>query len=378
MIAVAVLLQVAQMASGPAPTPDPDIIVSGKTTAEAKRILEACIADRCTPDKEIKASLVYATRQMLDGDYPAARQTLLNARHRNAAFDKTYPLQVSDLHRALTRLSTLDGWRDSARLSAVDATDALRAGLPSGDPTILSQRLFSASQLAREGRIIGATQIYNDVADKARQRGQYAVEAQALFDGAVLYATLASLDPVYRNSAQEWADRITHRTEPEFVEMRSGLSLLRTKLAALAAKPQDRAAIYSAAQPADGNAAILLDEPKLQVLPDDQQLAGGMAREGVPEWADVGFWVRPDGSVADLAVVRQSEARPGSWLGEKLKAVSGRRYAPLQGSVGARGLYRVERYSLVHVVQSTIGTHMPVRARIGEIDTMDMTPLYRS
>ncbi|MFV3517260.1 hypothetical protein ACNJD8_21870, partial [Mycobacterium tuberculosis] len=102
---------------------------------------------------------------MLDGDYPAARQTLLTARHRNAAFDKTYPMQVSDLHRALNRLSTLDGWRDSARLSAVDATDALRAGLPSGDPTILSQRLFSASQLAREGRIIGATQIYNDVAD---------------------------------------------------------------------------------------------------------------------------------------------------------------------------------------------------------------------
>lgn len=374
MIVAALMLQAVAPS---AQSQDPDVVVVARNVEGAKQVLDACIARRCPPDQEIKAALVYATRQFLAGDYAASRKTLLTSRHRNATFDKTYPVEVSDLHRALTTLSNLDGRPDGARISSLNATDALRAGLSPDDPLILVQRLDTARQLAREGRIIGATQIINDVAGKANKKRYYGVEAQALFQGAGLYAALANFNSDYRGAAKQWRNRIAQRREAEFTEYRDALSLLDAQIAAMAAKKGARQQVLTDVRPVGGGAAILLDEPVVHFAASENGRKGFDGGNTEPEWADVAFWVRPDGSVAAVKVIGRSKSPPGSWLERKLTAVAGRRYAPLKRPANDPGLYRVERYSMVYSLGTSRGSRIPTRSGEGQLETTDVTSAHQ-
>ncbi|MCU6453636.1 hypothetical protein LPN01_06065 [Sphingomonas sp. A2-49] len=375
MIVMAVLLQAAVSATGPAAVENKDIVIVGRSIDGARSSLAACIARACPPDQEIKAAIILAAREFLAGDYVEARRTLLASRGRNAKFAKNYPLQVSDLHRALNRLSVLDGRLESARLSAFDATDALKSGLPADDPQILLQRLDTARQLVRESRIVAAAEIFNDVAAKARKSGRYDVEAQALFRAASVYAALGSVNPDYRPTARRWMTRIEQRAEPEFAEYRDGLILLEAEIAALKAKPANGGRDVRPLPAMAG--AVLVHEPVV----DFGTISGGRGPQSGgntdPEWADVGFWVRPDGSVGDLHVLEQSKSRPGSWLAAKTKAVADRRYAPLKGVADPRGLYRVERYSMVYPLIPSTESRIPGRSTQGTLDMMDITTARR-
>ncbi|NIJ28635.1 hypothetical protein FHT00_000563 [Sphingomonas insulae] len=365
------IFQAAAVPSG-APSPDSDIVVVARQVAGAKRALEACIARQCLPNEEIRAALVYSTRQFLAGDYTAARQTLMKTRHRTAKFDAQYPVAVSDLHRALNSLANLDGHPDAARLSAFDATDALRAGLAPDHPLILLQRLDTARQFAREGHLESCTQILNNVVSKAHKQGYYSVEAQALFQGAALFAALATADPAYRNAAKLWRNRIADRTENEFGEYRDALKLLDAQIATLAVRRRDRDRVLANSKPIATTEAMLLREPEVR----DFGLVGTDANTK-PEWADVAFWVRADGSVADVMVLGRSKSLPGAWLARKLTAVAGRRYAPLKNPVDRRGMYRVERYSMVYPLLPITESRIPVRSGRGHLETTDITLAYR-
>lgn len=377
MIGFVAMLQAIVAAPDSPPPSGNDIVIVGRNIDSAQSSLAACMARACPPDQEIKAALVLATRQFLAGAYPQARRTLLRSRSRNAKFDTTYPMEVSDLHRALNRLSMLDGRTDSARMSMFDATDALRAGLPADDPLILLQRMDTANQLARESRVIGASEIYNDIAAKARQKGYFSVEAEALFRGAALYAALANVDPDYRPAARRWAARVERGKEPEFAEYRDGLVLLKAQIAALNTKRTGRGQGMDAALPAVKN-AVLLHEPAIAFSVGSAGLDQKSGGNADPEWADVAFWIRPDGSVADVRLLAESRSRPGSWLPTKTRAVAARRYAPLKGLADPRGLYRVERYSMVYPMLSTTETRISIRSARGRLDTTDITAAHRT
>jgi hypothetical protein len=67
---------------------------------------------------------------------------------------------------------------------------------------------------------------------------------------------------------------------------------------------------------------------------------GGM-NSGNLLWVDVGYWIRPDGSVDDIEVLRGSRTR--GWEAPVLSNIASRRYAPTRDPVGQ---FRVERYTL--------------------------------
>lgn len=365
-------LQVASSPVQPLERTD-DIVVTGKLEEGAKRALTSCIARQCPPNEEIKAAIVYATRQFMAGDYSGARDTLLESRRRNAGYATQFPVDVSNIHRALNTLSNLDGRPDSARISAFDATDALRAGLAPDDPLILIQRIDTAGQFSREGRLVAARQILEDVASKAHGKGYYGIEAQALFRGAAIYGLMASKNPDYRATAARWRKRIANRTEPEFAEYRKSLPALDAQVAALSSKADKR---ITAAVPVAGDDAVLLYEPDTQFsVEGERRLSSG--GNTAPEWADVGFWVRPNGVIADVSVLQRSESPPGSWLTKKLQAVGARRYAPLKQPAGGPGIYRVERFSMVYEVVTVLESRVPVRSRRGRLETIDVTAAYK-
>lgn len=385
MIWLAMLLQTTASApptpplqpqSALAATQADDIVVVGRGIEGAQAALDACVARNCPPDEEIRAALVVASRRFLAGDYAGSRATLLKTRGRTAKSDATYPVAVSDLHRALNTMGNLDGRPDSARISAFDATTALRAGLKPDDPLILLQRLDTANQLTRDARIIGARQIYDDVIKRAAKNGYPDIEAEAMFQAATLYTTLASVDPGYRGEAARWAARLERRSEPEFAPYRQGIALVKLQLDASKAPRSERAKVLAQAKPLATRDAFLLSEPEVEFSVSNKTLAGvsGGAGGDKPEWADVAFFVQPDGTVRDVAVIAQSEVKPGSWLPRKTQAVGQRRYAPFSGAP----IYRVERYTMVHADNSTTGSRITSRSARGVLNTTDITAAHQA
>jgi hypothetical protein len=68
-------------------------------------------------------------------------------------------------------------------------------------------------------------------------------------------------------------------------------------------------------------------------------VADGMVDNVEDKWIDVGFWIRPDGRVEDIEIVRHRNE--SSWAEPLLHSISGRRYSTSDGS----STYRLERYT---------------------------------
>ncbi len=371
MFVLAMMIQVAVPPSPVIDSPGGDVIVSGQGTAETRKALAQCIADHCAPDKEIRTAIGLASKEFIDGDYAGARSTLMKTRDRNARYAARYPKPVADLHRAIAGISRLDGRQFSARAATFDATDALKAPSAPDAKAVLLQRLETGNQLGFEGRVSDAVRLYDDVARDARRRKYIDIEGKAMFEAAVLYAAAASMDFQYRGAAEVRAKQIEKRPEPEFVQFREGLALLKAKLASLSVRSADRSKAIAAAQLPRVDDAILLSEPLSKYIGTTSGLSGSTS--DAPEWADVAFWVRPDGSVSDPKLLEQSAQTPGPWLAVKLKAVSQRRYAPLKLAATDPGLYVVERYTMVHDIQSKTGSAMMQRTPVGTLVTTDVT-----
>lgn len=124
---------------------------------------------------------------------------------------------------------------------------------------------------------------------------------------------------------------------------------------------------------------VLLYSPPIIQVVNDRAFRGGdviaqMATENYDDqWADVSFWVKPDGRVADPDILRGSKALDRYWLKPVLAAIAARRYAPLKLAANDPGLLRVERYTrTAHLVTST-GSRLRVREAFPRIEMLDLT-----
>jgi hypothetical protein len=87
-------------------------------------------------------------------------------------------------------------------------------------------------------------------------------------------------------------------------------------------------------------------------------------------WIDVGFWVTPEGKVADLKILRkQGEI---FWTEPLLRSIAGRLYTPGNGK--AVDSYRVERYTYTSgYTSSTTGTRVAQRGPQARIEYLDLS-----
>ncbi|MDD1451626.1 hypothetical protein NHF48_012630 [Sphingomonas sp. H160509] len=92
---------------------------------------------------------------------------------------------------------------------------------------------------------------------------------------------------------------------------------------------------------------------------------------GSIQWVDIGFWIKPDGKTDDAEILRGS--RSTGWAGYLVKQVSARRYTGTDGAAGARGVYRVERFSLRGTYQTPTGSLINRRGGPGELEVLDLT-----
>jgi hypothetical protein len=131
-----------------------EIVVMGRPLPETRSALEACLARRCPPMDDMRATLAHADNQFVKGDIAGSRETLMKSIGRNRRFSKTYPIAVAGLFRANGRIAAHLGEGESYRMSTLDGYSALKSGLPDSDPHVLSGSLELADMFTGSARPI--------------------------------------------------------------------------------------------------------------------------------------------------------------------------------------------------------------------------------
>ncbi len=373
----------AQTKTPQATTTGPDIVVTGVSLNDAKAALKACLDQHCPPDKDIAATLAVAETQFVAGDYRSARETMLSSIGRNRRFAKQYPVPVSDLLRANSRVAAHLGEETAYRSGAIQVVTALKAGLPPSDPRVLSAQLELGDSYAKTGDTLEAVDLYQEVARHAHALNQPRNEGFALLRVARLYAALS-----YGKSSQYYPDalnavnRLIARREPDLAPFAQAAKLLKANIAI---RHGDTGAVdrlieeYRAAGAGAGaTVPVVLFAPKIE----PRQLSGREGASGTilnqlamddfdNQWVDISFLINADGRVSDTDVLRKSDKLSGDWVKPILTAVAARRYAPL--APDSPGFFRVERYSFTAAWTTVTGSRMRVRSPIPKIEMVDLS-----
>src|SRR5688500_17953455 len=81
------------------------IIVTGTSLSQSERDLRDCLARNCPPDEDIEATLAHAENLFVAGDYERARRTTKASLGRNSRHADRFPVEVSNLYRAGSRIA---------------------------------------------------------------------------------------------------------------------------------------------------------------------------------------------------------------------------------------------------------------------------------
>lgn len=359
---------------------DKPIIITGVRISDLKAALAKCIERKCPPDQDIAASTALAEQQFVEGHYRDARTTLKSSLGRNKGYAKQYPEPVANLFRADSRIAEHMGAGDEYRIETLAVVSALKAGIPSDDARVLAAEVEVGDMFARMGQVDAAVQKYRALAERAAKANQPYVEGMARLRVVTLYAQLASQNrqgyQAYAGPARAAAADLAGSSDSRLKPFVTAGDLL---VARLAARNGDKAAVdqliasYVAAGAGKQNQAVLLFSPPMKGIDAvyDGSIPGAVWTkihdgELIGQWADISFWVKPDGTVDDVDVLRGGvgalvgprKVNPkfdDIWTVPIVQQIRGRRYAPLAGGPNGPGIMRVERYTLTAWLADGVG-----------------------
>ncbi|MGZ8287028.1 MAG: hypothetical protein ACXW27_13795 [Allosphingosinicella sp.] len=352
------------------------IIVTGQRIEDTRRALEACLARKCPPLEDMAATLAHAENLFIGGDYRKARSIVEKSMGRNDRFARQHPREVATLHRADARISIHLGDGETYRSSTYGAVRALKKGLDDDDPTVLTARFEVAGMLTRLGRADEAGLAYGGIAKDAAEAGMRDLAASAKLRQAWL---------VYRKLKTSGAlvpiEKIAESRDPALQGSRLSALVLLARVDRERGKPEGSERLLKALADAGVKKPTLLWAPPVDApfLYDGKQGPGGLSHNSrglsvatdrfEKTWADVGFWVKADGSVSEAEILRGRG--PQGWLKPVLVSIGRRIYSPSPDSGGG---YRVERYTWTSLVKAPGGSRIPQHAPQGRIEYVDLTP----
>lgn len=344
----ALLLLLVQAAS-PAATPPDDIVVTGH---RAEKELAACLSRNCPPEEDVETSLRASVEQFAGGRYDAARGTLEKAIRRNRGYAAALPGPVSSLYATLATVAEHLGDNQLWLASSRNTVLVLRRHAGENNTATLTQELAFADDLIGLEGPGSANALYQSVQRKATERGKTDLAAGAAFRRAWLAANLGHDKEAVR-IADEAVALAGSRT-PLIAELRD---ILRARIAIRHGK--DDAIDQLAArlrQSATDQPRLLSAPPVDDINPINSFIRKDSWQDTEIRFADVGYWIRPDGRTAGAELLRN--AGLGQWAPGILKQVSARRYVPLSVGPDTPGVYRIDRFT----VRGTMGT--PTGSRI--------------
>lgn len=381
-----VFLAAVALAALGAPAMAQDIVVTGRSLKDTEAALNACLARNCPPDEDMAATLAHAENLFVAGDYDTARRTLRASLGRNRRHAKAYPVQVSDVLRANSRVAEHVGEAKDYQLSTLGMRDTLRAAYGDDDFRVLVAQIEVGDSRSKLGHPDEAERIYRDVEKRALAARQFRVASFARLRLALLARVRFDDEPSAYNRKQMdgYLDQLISNPLPEGGEFVMAAKVLRARQDRSSGSVQSTDALVAeiAAQGGVNRPVLLYAEPVERIDPTAGMQAGegnnrpawtqwSSNRQG--QWIDVGFWVGVDGHVSDVEVLRSSGSV--DWAKPVLSSVSRRIYAPLRkdGDTGP-GFYMVERYTLTaRVAQDVTGTHLRTRESRPRIEMIDLT-----
>lgn len=364
-----------------------DIVVTGKSLKQTEADLKACLARKCSPDEDIKATLAHAENLFVSGDYKNSRAALKDSLGRNRKHGEAYPVPVSDLLRANSRIAEQMGEAKDFQLSVLDMRDTLKKGFGENDFRTLVAQIEVGDSRAKLGFPDDAERIYKDVEVKALAAGQPRVASFARLRLALQWRAKFDASPNTYNYEQLEKRLVQLIDQPlaqssDFVLAAEVLRAKADRKAGSAASTE--ALIKRFAERGGASQPILLYAEPLQRMDLQKDLAENeptlntltrlTALQARNQWADVGFWIGADGRVNDIEVLRSDGDQ--SWIKPVLANVQKRIYAPLKKDEGsAPGFYMIERYTLTARFESgNTGTRMRRREATPRIERVDLTP----
>lgn len=358
------LLLLTQAAS-PSPVSSQEIVVIGR---RAEREMAACLARNCPPAEEIEVSLQTSVEQFADGRYADARRTLRRAIRRNRDHAAELPGPVSSLYATLATVAEHEGdtnlWESSAR----NNVEVLRRHLGENNSATLREELSFADTLIGLGAPDAAASAYRSVQRKATESGKAELAAGAAFRRAWL-ALIRGRDRQAERLADE-AVSISGANDRLMVELRE---ILRTRIAIRRGDDGAVDALAARLRQSTSKAPALLFAPPVEDI--NPVRAGGVAQDPWHDsqirFADVGYWIRPDGRTAEVEILRNSGL--GGWAPGILRQLGKRRYVPLDVESGHPGIYRIDRFTVRGTKGVPTGSRIARRMGNLTIHVVDLT-----
>ena len=373
------------------------ITVIGQRLPDLQAKLAQCLARRCPTDEDIDATLAVAEAQIIDGDYRAARRTLLSSLDRNGGAAKAYPIPVSDLYRANGRVAAHLGVDEDYYRSTWGIYRTLKEGLPDEKYRHYSAMMEVAEMMGRTRKHERARLYYERIAEAARRDGREDIAALA-----ELRRVLRHFPPYLRESAVR---DILAKSNPK---LRAPVLEGKLALARMAYEQQDSAkgdAIVAELADLKIRKPILVYSPPYDLGKSDTDnlelpsaTHGGAVAASTPGvqgpavaptpgaasfrtsrmalnvedmWMDVAFRITPQGRVEDLEVLRSKGSR--SWARPLLKSIQGRRYTP--AVAGSKASLRRERYTYTSGLEPGSGTKAKRHSPNARVEYFDLTDI---
>ncbi|MDP3906903.1 hypothetical protein [Novosphingobium sp.] len=371
-----------------APALAQEIVVTGKPLSQTEAELKDCIKRQCSPDQDVAASLAHAENLFVAGNYKDSRTTLKASLGRNRQHGKAYPVPVSDLLRANSRIAEHVGEAKDFQLSVLEMRDTLKKGVGADDFRTLVAQIEVGDSRAKLGFAKDAERIYGEVEKKALKLGQNRVASFARLRKALLTQVAYDAEPTnayLRERLGRELGQLIDQPLPGGDEFALAAEVLRAKADRKAGDTASTdALIRRFAQRGGVTRPVLLFAEPLERALSDQDFPGTMsglntlnqitAIQNRGQWADIGFWISADGKVSDVDVLRKSGEQ--SWLKPVTRNIAKRIYAPLkQNGDSAPGFYMVERYTqTARIAEDQTGTRIRRREATPRIEVMDLTP----
>jgi hypothetical protein len=362
------LLAIVLAASASVQTPPPvagpgTIVVTGRRPRDYRAALEACLARHCPVNEDVDATMALAEALYIDGQYHDARTAIRQSLSRNRREARNYPEPVSDLYRANARVARALGLDRDAQFSTREILYTLQAGIPVEDHRHFTARFEIAQSLLAFGQYDQAHRMLGDIAARGRAAGR---------DDVVAMAELRQLwiNHLFRPRGSPPAAELLAMAQSPNLRRSVGAKMLLVRIYGERGDRAEADRLMAELGPGSRRRQLLFNPPYELVQREDgmgvrdraqviqqqgftqegslsgqqeglfsSSVADGMVDNVEDKWIDVGFWIRPDGRVEDIEIVRHRNE--SSWAEPLLHSISGRRYSTSDGS----STYRLERYT---------------------------------
>ncbi len=375
-----------------------EIVVTGISLKDSEAALRNCIATKCPPDQDMRASLTHAENQFVAGEYRLARTTLRQSVGRNRQHRSTHPVDLSNVYRASGRVSEHLGIANEYRLSLLDMRDTLAKALPADDPQTLNAQIEVADSRVKLGFFDNALELYDNAEKTAAASGQHRIASFAKIRALTLKYLLAyenGYGPDKRNAVAELRQLVASPA-PGAEDIKLIGEVMLARIDRKEGRTDSTDAIIARFASEGTTKPLLLHAEPVEVpesaygarthtgqyaprnggrLPAAQNVLTQLGRNFEDRWLDVGFWVNADGKTGDIEILRSSGGT--GWADAVTKSIATRIYAPLKGEEGKAppSFFMVERYTYTaRYLQDLTGTRIPKRSTQGRIERLDLTP----